>query len=538
MTCCARRPRKPHEGRPDGPVPPNRMQPIVSAPVIAEAPIVLFSDWRRVLPPLAVGLLLLGLVFSSEVVAAVDTWNSSTAYNHCFLVIPIALYLLWDRRDDLFGIPARLMPAALALGLPLAAVWLLSERLGIMEGRQLVAVGFAQLLFLAVLGDRLWRAMAGPLLYLFFLVPFGEFLTPKLQDVTTFFVSHGLDILGVPAYIDGYIIEIPQGTFFVAEACAGLRFLIASIAFGCLYALLMYRSPVRRGVFILISVIVPIVANGFRGLGIVYLGYVLGNAQAAVADHIIYGWIFFSVVILVLIALGLPFRQDGLSTRSALPSAEADAPVASTLMVVAVVAGIVVIAAISPGVATGLTVAAATPFSMPSRIDVGADCAVQPVPPVEGVVIRGQRVSCGGVTMDMNWEAFSPRSTAAPVMAVRRRMVAGALTESLQEDSLAAGDGTSTAWRILKSNEPAYVIAVSVWIDGKPVRPGLTMRLRMALSSLMGSRFMPTVLTVTPAVDWGARTGPELNAAADALPGFLLAHRDLDGTVGALSALR
>ena len=88
-------------------------------------------------------------------------------------------------------------------------------------------------------------------------------MSPRGSSVT------GWRYWAIPAYIDGYIIEIPQGTFFVAEACAGLRFLIASIAFGCLYALLMYRSPVRRGVFILVSIIVPIIANGFRGLGIV-----------------------------------------------------------------------------------------------------------------------------------------------------------------------------------------------------------------------------------------------------------------------------
>ena len=305
-------------------------------------------------------MLLLGVLFNAEVVAAVHTWNISTAYNHCFLVIPIALYLLWDRRFDLVGIAPRPTPAVLLLGLPLALIWLVAERLGIMEGRQLAALSFVELLFLAVLGKRLWWAMAGPLLYLYFLVPFGEFLTPRLQDITTWFIRHGLDILGVPAYIDGYIIEIPQGTFFVAEACAGLRFLIASIAFGCLYALMMYRSPVRRGVFILVSIIVPIIANGFRGLGIVYLGYLLGSAQAAAADHIIYGWIFFSFVILVLIALGLPFRQDHISTRSAAAADEPAGPPLSMRGMLAIALGMVVIAAISPTVAAGLTMATAT----------------------------------------------------------------------------------------------------------------------------------------------------------------------------------
>ena len=203
------------------------------------------------------------------------------------------------------GVPRQLTPAALLLGVPLAAVWLVSERLGIMEGRQLAAVSFVEVLFLAMLGKRLWWAMAGPLLYLVFPGAVRRVSDARLQDITTFFIRHGLEILGVPAYIDGYVIEIPQGTFFVAEACAGLRFLIASTAFGCLYALLIYRSPLRRGVFILVSILVPIIANGFRAIGIVYLGYILGSAEAAAADHILYGWMFFSLVILLLIALGL-----------------------------------------------------------------------------------------------------------------------------------------------------------------------------------------------------------------------------------------
>ena len=227
-------------------------------------------------------------------------------------------------------------------------------------------------------------------------MPFGEFLTPGLQDITTFFIRHGLEILGVPAYIDGYVIEIPQGTFFVAEACAGLRFLIASIAFGCLYALLMYRSPLRRGVFILVSILVPIIANGFRAIGIVYLGYILGSAEAAAADHILYGWIFFSLVILLLIALGLPFREDEVSTRSASRFVQT-APAVSLRGVFPVAAGIAIVAAVGPVVGAGLTMAAATSVVTPSRIDVGPDCEVQPVASAEGAMVRSQRVLCGAV---------------------------------------------------------------------------------------------------------------------------------------------
>ncbi len=361
---------------------------------------------------------------------------------------------------------------------------------------------------------------------LYFLVPFGEFLTPGLQDITTFFIRHGLEMLGVPAYIDGYVIEIPQGTFFVAEACAGLRFLIASIAFGCLYALLMYRSPLRRGVFILVSILVPIIANGFRAIGIVYLGHILGSAEAAAADHLIYGWIFFSLVILLLIALGLPFREDEVSTGST--SRFVEAPAVSLRGVFPVAVGIAIVAAVGPVVGAGLTMAAATSVVTPSRIDVGPDCEVQPVASAEGATVRSQRVLCGAVSLDMSWEAFSPRSTAAPLMSARRKMVAGARTEGIQENWLDQSDGTFNAWRVMKSTDPAYVIATSVWIDGRPVRPGLGMRVRMALNSLIGSDYAPMVVTVTPTANWETRNVIELRAAESSVSRFLQAHPDLD----------
>ena len=495
-------------------------------------------DWQRIGLPLAAGLLLLGLLFDKEVVAAVQTWDASTAYNHCFLVIPITLYLLWDRRQDLTGLAPRPMPVALLPGLPLGVVWLLAERLGIMEGRQLVVVAFSEVLFLAVLGKRLWWAMAGPLLYLFFLVPFGEFLTPTLQDITTVLVRHGLDILGIPAYIDGYIIEIPQGTFFIAEACAGLRFLIASLAFGCLYALTMYRSPVRRGVFILASVLVPIFANGLRAIGIVSLGYVLGSAQAAATDHVLYGWIFFSLVILLLIALGLPFRQDQISTRSTSVPPRDDRPAASLRTVLAVALGAVVVAAIGPAIIGGLAMTLASAPAL-ATIAVGPDCSVVSISANESRTVHGQRVSCGGVAMDMAWVTFSPRSTAGPLMAERRRMASTAITaEDFSQFWFDPGDGKTSAWDIMSTADPGYIVAVSIWVGGKTVRPGLKMRLHMALNSVFGSSYAPMVVAVTPVLDWSKGSGVSMAAAGAVLTGFLTAHPDLDPTIGKLSAIR
>ena len=175
---------------------------------------------------------------------------------------PIAAFLAWDNRDAVRGMAPQPALAPALLGLPLAAAWFAAERLGVMEGRQLVALSFVELLFLVMLGRRLFLALSGPLLYLYFAVPFGAFVTPVLQSFTAWFIDAGLTVLGIPHFITDMVIEVTSGTFFVAEACAGLRFLIASVAFGVFFALLNYRSPGRRAAFIAVSIVVPIVANG------------------------------------------------------------------------------------------------------------------------------------------------------------------------------------------------------------------------------------------------------------------------------------
>lgn len=271
------------------------------------------AAWRRWLVALlCVGgaVAALGALFPAEIVGAYRVWTGSTAFSHCFLILPLALYLVWDRRGNLAHVAPRPTWWALPLMPILSGLWLVAAVLGVLELQQLVLLSMAELLLLVVLGRRIFLMLLGPFLYLFLLVPTGEFLVPTLQDFTARFVVSSLHLAGVPVFSDGILIQIPEGDFMVAEACAGLRFLIASIAFGTFFALIVYRSWKRRLCFVAISLIVPIVANGIRAFGIVYLAHVANDVIAVEADHVIYGWGFFGVVMLALIAIGLRFADD------------------------------------------------------------------------------------------------------------------------------------------------------------------------------------------------------------------------------------
>ncbi len=437
----------------------------------------------------AAGLVLLCAAFHREVAAAIHVWNQSTAYGHCWLVLPIVGWLLWERRTLLAG---AVRPAAWpALGaIPVALVWVAADWLGLMEGRQLALVAFAELLLIACLGLRLWWPLSAAFLYLFFLVPFGAFLTPALQRFTTGFIRGGLGLLDVPFQADAFRITIPEGVFYVAEACAGLRFLIASVAFGVLYAVTLFRSPWRRAAFIAVACIVPVVANGARGLGIVLLGHLLGSAEAGAADHLIYGWVFFSFVIVLLALSGLPFRQDA-PLPASLPARQTGYAPGRLLFACASV----------------LLVALAGPLSLAVR-----DAAPQPVLAAlfprlalpaachaEGVATdhatSTQTIRCGLSTLRVIATALPPASDPSRLLAAARGPALATLIG--EADSEAWRTPAGAPWMLLTVKETGQQAAYAVWVDGKPVLGGLHDRLHIARDMLARRGSVSVAVAVT-----------------------------------------
>jgi exosortase A len=304
--------------------------------------------WLPSLIALAVASGVFGLAFRTEIAAAVRVWVDSTAYNHCFLVLPLIGILLWTRRKVVASAHPSPLPGALLLLPVLALLWAAAALLDVLEATQLLLVGLFEVLLLVILGWRVFRTLLAPGLFLFFLVPFGAFLVPSLQRFTAAFATNGLSLVGIPVFADGLVIEIPEGSFEVAEACAGLRFLIASVVFGCFFATIVYNSKSRRLFFIFLSIIVPILANGVRAFGLILLAHFEGNATAVEADHVIYGWVFFTLITLLLIAIGLivPDRLNQVAIPS--PAISGSYRASSGLRVGVIVCAALAIIAVGP----------------------------------------------------------------------------------------------------------------------------------------------------------------------------------------------
>ena len=142
-------------------------------------------------------------------------------------------------------------------------------------------------------------------------VPVGEALIPPLIDFTAAFTVAGLNLSGVPVLQQGNQLTLTNSTWSVVEACSGLRYLIASVTVGVLFAYLTFESWTRRVLCVTAAFIVPVIANGFRAYMIVMLGYSTDMRLAVGIDHLIYGWIFFGVVIFLFFWVMSHFREEG-----------------------------------------------------------------------------------------------------------------------------------------------------------------------------------------------------------------------------------
>jgi exosortase A len=249
-------------------------------------------------------------LYFGTVHSIVSIWNSSETFAHGYVILPISLWLVWRRRANFSLYPPQPYAPALALLALLGAGWLASQLGEVQVVSQYTFVAMFPVAALALLGPRLAGSLAFPLLFLLFAVPFGEVFVAPLIQFTADFTVAAVRATGIPVLRSGTRFELPSGNWSVVEACSGVRYLISSITLGCLYAYLTYRSMARRFLFIGLAIVVPVIANGLRAYMIVMIGHLSGMALATGVDHLIYGWLFFGLVMFVMFWIGSYWRED------------------------------------------------------------------------------------------------------------------------------------------------------------------------------------------------------------------------------------
>lgn len=243
---------------------------------------------------------LLLLLCWTDVQAVIAIWSRTGAFHHCFLIPPILVWLVWQRRSVL----AMMTPEYSGLGVALAgfgaALWLAGGASYVALFRHAGVVIAGQGLVIALLGIPVARVLAFPLAFSLFLIPAGSEFEPILQLLTADIAVVLLHLVGTPALLEGVFIKTPAGLFRVAEACSGTAFLLAMAAYAMLVAAMCFESRRRQLAFITVALLAALLTNGIRAFGIMQLANMTSIHNPVVQDHVLYGWLLFALVLLLL----------------------------------------------------------------------------------------------------------------------------------------------------------------------------------------------------------------------------------------------
>jgi exosortase len=256
--------------------------------------------WAAVL--VTAGVLILYFDVLADLVSA---WANDDNYSHGFLIVPVAAYLVWERRARLRT--AKWSPSnwgLLLVGVALAVLTVGTVGAELFLTRvSLLGVIVGVVLFLC--GPAQLRIFAFPIAFLLLMIPlpaiiFNQIAFP-LQLLATRFGVGVLHLGDIPVLREGNIIVLANTTLEVAEACSGIRSLVSLLTVGILYGYFVDRRfGVRVGIA-LTTVPIAIVANGIRVAGTGVAAHVVGPSAADGFFHGFSGWIVFLISFLMLL---------------------------------------------------------------------------------------------------------------------------------------------------------------------------------------------------------------------------------------------
>jgi exosortase len=247
------------------------------------------------------------LLYRHVIVKLVSDWATDDNYSHGFLIVPIALYLAWERRDKVMRLP--LEPSLLGLVVVLASVGVLAA--GVLGAElfltriSIIGVVAGSIVFL--FGWQHLRALTFPVAFLILMVPLPAIIFNKITFPLQLFASqageYGLATIGVPVLREGNIIVLARTKLEVVEACSGIRSLVSLLTLGIVYAYFIDHRLTVRWLISLSAVPVAIIANALRITGTGVAAHYYGTEAAEGFFHSFSGWAVFVVAFLAMLAV-------------------------------------------------------------------------------------------------------------------------------------------------------------------------------------------------------------------------------------------
>lgn len=235
-------------------------------------------------------------------------WNSED-YSYCWLVVPLAVYVAWQRRDMLPRVPSPSVKSGYFLLILIGVFFFLGKASAVdalVFGSMWLSV-LAAVLF--IYGWRSLKAFFFPLIVLAFAIPpppfINRMLTFKLRLISSDLSVRIMQFIDIPVYREGNVIDLGMIQLHVVDACSGLRYVFPTILLGILMGYWFNSRTWQRVVVVLATVPTAIATNALR---IAIVGYIARNISVETAENFFHdasGLIIYLLSIVLLVALSL-----------------------------------------------------------------------------------------------------------------------------------------------------------------------------------------------------------------------------------------
>jgi exosortase A len=440
-----------------------------------------------------------------------------------FLIVFAAFAgLVWGRRHALEEIPLQPFWPGLVGLLALAFAWLVGQIAFVRVLTDASVVLMVPMAILALCGLRWTAALAFPLAFLAFAIPFEQPLAPPLAEWTAEVTIFLLEAVGVPVVREGTYFTIPSGRWVVADACGGVKYLMSASIIAVLLAPALFTSPWKRTAFVLGAVALAIAGNWLRAF-LTVLGAHLSNNELLRDDHSTFGWVLYAMLFVLYCMAWWRSRDHPPPTERPSSAKLKAVPDAPAIRILAVAIAALAIALSGPmissaasayksaGLPDGLQVAEANGWTRTSRSATRWRPQLQNVdnPFVQSFHKDGRRVDLFiGMFREENWDA--------KLVSVANRFVEPGSVWALASRSVAkaefAGRALNATQALIHGPDTRVVAWQWYWVDGVVTGSGLEAKLEQVRRRLMTGRQESAWISISLEADGTLRSESDLQA--------------------------
>lgn len=224
-------------------------------------------------------------------------WDESLS--HGLLVNSIFIYLLYKSLPWKANGNSRITSIILFCGLAICSVaWFIFRLANISVLEQSLLIVLLWCLYASSHGLKTAFSYRLLLLLPIFTIPVWDQLTTPLVNLSGFVVGKMVQLVALPAVIEGNSIFIPFGQIVIADGCSGLRYFEIALALAFIIGLLNNYTERKLIPTLIFAAALGLLANWIRIFILVLIGYESKMESSLMANHEYFGWFVFGLMCL------------------------------------------------------------------------------------------------------------------------------------------------------------------------------------------------------------------------------------------------